>query len=204
MASEEPEFPIYRDLRHKIISGEIGDGARLIETALARNYQASRLHIKSALRLLEREHLAEHIPRRGFFAKSVTEEDIAEIIDLRIALERVVFSRFLARATEADIATLRHLIQRIAAFLESGMIDDAMSEVDRFYEYVYDQSGCWRITSILATYDEYLKSIRRRSADQTERNVAAYHVLENIVDAIEMHDAPRLMHEIERRRIEAE
>ena len=91
--NENTEYLIYKDLRQKILLGEIGEGKRLVETALAADYQASRLHIKSALRLLEQENLAQHIPQCGFVAKGVSEDAIEEIVELRIALERVVFKR---------------------------------------------------------------------------------------------------------------
>lgn len=201
---EGPEFPIYRDLRQKILAGDIQDGDRLTETALAREYNASRLHIKSALRLLEQEHLAAHIPQRGFFAQGVTENDLLEINDMRIALERVVFARLLDRVSTDDIARMRHMTKRIGAFMATEMLEDAMAELDEFYRFAYELSSCWRIVAILETYDEYLKFIRRRSVRLTDSNEESLYIVERIIDALEQHDYDTLMTEIERRRLDSE
>lgn len=198
------EFLIYKDLRQKILLGKIGEGERLVETVLAAEYKASRLHIKSALRLLEQEQLAQHIPQCGFVAKGVTDEAIDEIVELRIALERVVFKRLLEVITEEETAHLRRTTQRVAVFLQNDMMEDAMEEVDHFYSFVYEKSRFERITAILDTYTDYLKIIRRRSAADEERNQASLKLLQDMMDAIEAKDAEALMRHIERRRITAE
>lgn len=198
------EFLIYKDLRRKILLGKIQEGDRLVETVLASDYQASRLHIKSALRLLEQEHLAQHIPQCGFVAKGVTDEAIEEIIELRIALERVVFKRLLEVISDEEIAYLRRTTQRVAVFLQNDMMEDAMEEVDHFYSFVYEKSRFERITSILDTYTDYLKIIRRRSAMESERNQASLKLLQDMMNAIEARDTKALLRHIERRRIEAE
>lgn len=198
------EFLIYKDLRQKILLGKIGEGERLVETVLATQYKASRLHIKSALRLLEQEQLAQHIPQCGFVAKEVTEEAIDEIVELRIALERVVFKRLLEVVTEEEVAHLRRTTQRVAVFLQNDMMEDAMEEVDHFYSFVYEKSRFGRITAILDTYTDYLKIIRRRSATDEERNQASLKLLQDIMDAIEAKDTKTLLRHIERRRITAD
>lgn len=199
-----PEFSIYKDLRRKILLGKIGEGERLVETVLAADYKASRLHIKSALRLLEQEHLAQHIPQCGFVAKEVTEDAIEEIVELRIALERVVFKRLLEVITEEETTHLRRTTQRVAVFLQNDMMEDAMEEVDHFYSFVYEKSRFERITSILDTYTDYLKIIRRRSAEDQERNQASLKLLQDMMDAIEARDMEALMRHVERRRITAD
>lgn len=198
------EFSIYKSLCKKILLGEIHEGERLVETMLAAQYQASRLHIKSALRLLEQEHLAQHIPQCGFVAKEVTGEAIAEIVELRIALERVVFQRLMEVISEEEIAYLRKVTQHVVVFMQNDMKEDAMERVDHFYSFVYEKSCYERITSILDTYTDYLKIIRRRSASDEARNQASLKLLQDIMDAIEQRDTNTLLHHIERRRIEAE
>lgn len=199
-----PEYVIYKDLRQKILMGQLKEGDRLIETALAADYKASRLHIKSALRLLEQENLAQHIPQCGFIAKEVTEAAMDEIVELRIALERAVFRRLLEVATEEDHARLRKMVQHIAVFMQNDMIEDAMEEVDHFYNFVYQLSRFERITAILSTYTDYLQIIRRKSALDAQRNHDSLQLLLDMMDAIEKRDLETLLKHIERRRITAD
>lgn len=199
-----PEYLIYKDLRQKILVGQIKEGDRLTETTLAAEYQASRLHIKSALRLLEQESLAQHIPQCGFVAKEVTDEALEEIVELRIALERAVFSRLVEVATEEDILHLRKTVQRVAVFLQNDMLEDAMEEVDHFYAFVYRMSRYERITAILSTYSDYIGIIRRKSATDAQRNQASLQLLLDMMDAMERRDKQALLQQVERRRLSAE
>lgn len=202
--NKNAEYEIYKELRRKILLGEIKEGERLVETTLAADFHASRLHIKSALRLLEQENLAQHIPQCGFVAKGVTEEAIEEIVELQIALERVVFKRLVQVITDEEIAQLRKTTQRVVVFLQNDMVEDAMEEVDHFYSFVYEKSHLERITSILDTYTDYLKIIRRRSASDIDRNQASMQLLQDIMGAIEKRDTETLLRHIERRRITAD
>lgn len=187
-----PEFVVYRDLRRKILTGELKDGDRLVETALAAEYHVSRLHIKSALRLLEQEQLAEHIRMCGFQVKGFTEESMEEIEELRLALDRVTFMRFARTALPEDIANLRKRARRIAAFFQTDMEEDANEEVDDFYSFVYKRSGYIHITAILDKYSDYFKIIRRQSSGDANLNKEAVQLLFQIVDAIEEKDLEAL------------
>lgn len=198
------EMIIYKDLRKKILLGEIGDGARLIETSLAAEYEASRLHIKSALRFLEQEGLAIHIPQCGFVAKSVTEQSIEEIIEIRIALERVIFKRLIEVISDEEVAHLKKTVQRVAVFVENNMIEDAMEELDHFYNFAYEKSHYERITAILNTYGDYLKIVRRCSASDEKQNKESLAILQKMMEAIEKKDTKALLYQVERRRIESE
>ena len=115
----DPEIYVYKDLREKILVGELKNGDRLVETTLAKQYDVSRLHIKSALRFLEQEHLAEHIPMCGFQVVEFTEEAMEEIEELRLALDCVTFAHFAKIATKEDIACLWKMAQRISVFFKT-------------------------------------------------------------------------------------
>ena len=79
-----------------------------------------------------------------------------------------------------------------------------MEEVDNFYSFVYEKSRFERIASILDTYGDYLKIIRRRSASDIDRNHASLQLLQDIMGAIEKRDTEGLLGQIERRRITAD
>lgn len=183
-----PEIMIYKDLRRKILTGELKNGDRLVETALAAQYEVSRLHIKSALRLLEQEQLAEHIMMCGFQVKGFTEETMEEIGELRLALDRVTFARFAKTAVAEDVAHLQKMGQRVKVFFQNNMIEDAMEELDNFYSYVYAKSGYIHITAILEKYSDYFKILRRQFTSDQRLNLEAAELLLEIIRAIEEKD----------------
>lgn len=188
----DPEIYVYKDLREKILVGELKNGDRLVETTLAKQYDVSRLHIKSALRFLEQEHLAEHIPMCGFQVVEFTEEAMEEIEELRLALDCVTFAHFAKIATKEDIACLWKMAQRISVFFQNNMVEDAMEELDLFYSFVYDKSGYIHITAILDKYSDYFKIIRRKCTSDMEVNIQAATLLSQIVAAVEQKDIDTL------------
>lgn len=182
------EIYVYKDLRKKILMGELKNNERLVETSLAMQYDVSRLHIKSALRLLEQEQLAEHIRMCGFQVKEFTEEAMNEVIELRYALDLVIFKRFMNVASKEYITRLRKMAQRINVFFQNEMIEDAMLELDNFYGFIYEKSGYIHITAILDKYSDYFKIIRRQFTSDAKLNQKAVQMLFCIIDAIEEKD----------------
>jgi DNA-binding GntR family transcriptional regulator len=188
---DRPEFNIYRDLRWKILTGELEDGDRLVETSLARQYKVSRLHIKSALRLLEQERLAEYIPQRGFQVKGFTSDMMDEISELRYALDLVTFKRFMNTASEEDMENLRKRAKRIMVFLDNNMLEDALQEIDLFYNFIYDVSGFVHIKAIKETYSDYFKLVRMQNTDETEIKRSSG-LMKEMMEAIENKDLQKM------------
>ena len=187
-----PEIMVYKDLREKILTGELKDKDRLVETTLAAQYDVSRLHIKSALRLLEQEQLAEHIMMCGFQVKGFTEESMEEIGELHLALDCIIFARFTKTALEEEIAYLWKTAQRIKVFFQNNMVEDAMEELDNFYSYVYAKSGYIHITAILEKYSDYFKILRRQFTSDQRLNLETAELLLQIVQAMEEKDIDAL------------
>lgn len=194
------ENDIYLDLRKKILTNKLKKGDRLVETALATHYQTSRLHIKSALRLLENEQLAEHILQSGFIVCGVDTGILDEVIILREALEKVVVKKVIAVALPEDIKAMRHMVERLSLFVHNGMIEDVMVELTKLYDYMYELCGYKRIVSILRMYSDYIVYIRRRVSRQ-EDHLVAYDTINGLMSAIEARDEEAAMKMIERRTI---
>jgi DNA-binding GntR family transcriptional regulator len=76
-------------IRRQILSGQLGEGERLIEERLTEQLGISRPPLREALRLLQREGLVVSQPRRGTTVATLTDRDVYEILTLRSALERL-------------------------------------------------------------------------------------------------------------------
>jgi DNA-binding GntR family transcriptional regulator len=78
-------------IRRKILAGELAPGDRLIEERLTEELAISRPPLREALRLLENEGIIDHLPRRGSSVRTLTSQDVREILTIRAALERLAF-----------------------------------------------------------------------------------------------------------------
>src|SRR5258708_9228137 len=75
-------------LRDMIVSGELRPGARLVEEPLTEKLGVSRVPLREAMRILEREGLITTVPRHGSGVTARSREDAHEIMTPPPALER--------------------------------------------------------------------------------------------------------------------
>jgi DNA-binding GntR family transcriptional regulator len=187
---------IYKDIRSKILSGKLKKGDRLVETSIAKQYGASRLHVKSAFRLLETEQLVEHIRNKGVAVLGVPSETIEEISLIRQALEGVIIKKVIMCASDENIAEMKRMAKRLGVFTENYMLEDAHEELGRFYNYLYELSGYTRITGILNLYSDYISLIRHLTGTEVEHRNEGVQNMNSLVDAIENRDVDKAVEQV--------
>jgi DNA-binding GntR family transcriptional regulator len=97
---------------------------RLDERQLTATLGVSRTPIREALSLLEREGFIRTVPRRGIHIVRKSKREIIEMIQMWAALESMAARLATLHATNAPIATLRHLFGKFTAawFSRSGQV----------------------------------------------------------------------------------
>jgi len=98
---------IERQLRARIIAGELPAEAPLRQEALAQEFGASPIPVREALRRLERTGLVVFRPRRGALVAPVSPEDAREVAEMRAALEPLALEAAARRLTPAHFARAR-------------------------------------------------------------------------------------------------
>ena len=100
-------------LRELIYSGELPPGAFVDEPALCERLAISRTPLREALKVLTAEGLLRHEPRRGCFVSQITEQDLDEIFPVIALLEGRCAFEAARNATDADLAALEQLHDRL-------------------------------------------------------------------------------------------
>jgi DNA-binding GntR family transcriptional regulator len=109
---------IYRQLEEMILAGKIKPGERINESQLALALQVSRAPIREACRQLERHNIVEVRANRGTFVRNIESKEVAELYDVRAALDALAGERAAERMTPATVRELRghiRLMERFAA-----------------------------------------------------------------------------------------
>ena len=84
------DFPeLIRKLENMIIIGAFMPKERLIEADLAQQLSVSRAWIRDALKILETKGLVKVVPYRGAMVADLTEQEVNEIFEVRLALEKL-------------------------------------------------------------------------------------------------------------------
>jgi DNA-binding GntR family transcriptional regulator len=143
----------YRILKAMIKDRKLLPGEKIPQESLAQELGISRTPLVNALKYLEREKLIEAKPRRGFFVRLFTIEEMISIFELREVLEGLAARHAARNITDKGILKMRKFFQ---AFKKRGVIDNfrSYSDEDRsFHSYVTDIGAEEFLGSILQTYN---------------------------------------------------
>lgn len=111
---------VYRALRQRIVQGEIAEGERMVEAALAEEFNVSKTPVREALSRLASERLAERIPGGGVIARAMSYEEVADYLEVREVLEGLGAEKAAVRAAQSDIAKLESIIDESEAAGANG------------------------------------------------------------------------------------
>jgi DNA-binding GntR family transcriptional regulator len=97
-------------LRDMIVSGDLRPGERLTEEPLTKQLGVSRVPLREAMRILEREGLITTVPRHGSVVTALTREDVHEIMTLRATLERMAMDLAIPVTEPARLLPVREAL----------------------------------------------------------------------------------------------
>jgi DNA-binding GntR family transcriptional regulator len=127
--------------------------------------QISRTPLVSALKFLEHEKLVESKPRRGYFVRLFSKQEMISIFELREVLEGLAAKRAAANITDKEIEILNGFFRD---FAESANITDfrAYAKEDRrFHNFIAEIGAKEFLKSILQTYNFITASYQYLSSE---------------------------------------
>ncbi|MGC4365381.1 GntR family transcriptional regulator [Hydrogenophaga sp. R2] len=111
-------------LRGLIFDGSLVPGSFIDEPALCEQMGISRTPLREALKVLTAEGLLRHEPRRGCFVNQITERDLDEIFPVIALLEGRCAFEAARNATDADLAALDVLHERLNRHAQARRITE--------------------------------------------------------------------------------
>jgi DNA-binding GntR family transcriptional regulator len=127
----------YLYVLNKLLSGELRAGTPLSEASLARELGTSRTPLREALRRLVSEGFIRQIPNRGSMVAEFSKRDVAELYELREALESYAVGQAAEHTLRsADLETLQKLVSEVALLRDelsnSGAAELNAAQMKRF------------------------------------------------------------------------
>jgi DNA-binding GntR family transcriptional regulator len=151
-------------LRKAILDFDLKPGQRLVERELVEQLGVSRTTVREALRELTSEGLVTVVPQRGAVVATPTLEDAIDLYDVRAALESLVVQRFVARASDAQVARLEAAVDAIeTATVRTAEIREILAAKDRFYAVLVEGAAS-------AALQQILRGSRRASRSSARRH----------------------------------
>ncbi|WP_370410296.1 GntR family transcriptional regulator [Streptomyces fradiae] len=133
----EPESErVTRHLRDEILDGVRPPGSKLVERELAAQLGVSRVPVRDALRALVAEGLVTPRPRTWAIVREFTASDVADLTEVRAALEVLTFRLAAERRTRDGLARLRARLDEELAAVRAGDAVAARRAAADFHETV--------------------------------------------------------------------
>ncbi|MGZ4194390.1 MAG: GntR family transcriptional regulator [Solirubrobacteraceae bacterium] len=127
----------YETLHTAIVTGALRPGVRLPIEELAEHLEMSPMPIREAVRRLHAVGLVENVPHRGARVMELSVTDLAEVYDVRLALEVPAIRRAAERFTDARVELARDSLSALEAAADDASV--ATSEAHaRFHFALYD------------------------------------------------------------------
>jgi DNA-binding GntR family transcriptional regulator len=189
---------VFESLREAIISGALHPSERLMEIQLAEEMGVSRTPVREAIRKLELEGLVVMIPRKGAYVAGMSIKDIADVFEIRGALEGLAAELASERATDEELETMERYLIKISEEIDTGDLSKVVETDTDFHSLIYEASRNVRLSQIINNLREQIQRFRTTSLSFPGRMKIALEEHRKIVEAVSSRDgelARKLAHE---------
>lgn len=152
-------------IRERIMSGELTPGTRLVERTLAEELGVSRVPVRDALNLLKGEGFVTDVPRRGVVVTRLSREDVAELFDVREALEVLAVRLATERATPEQLRGLKALLREANQAIRAKDISSLGRCNQAFHDLITTIAGNALLASMLEPLEGRLHWLLRQNDD---------------------------------------
>lgn len=179
---------VFEHIETDILSGKYQKGENLTESKLSLELGVSRTPIREALRRLEQEHLIEEAPK-GMVVVGIGEKDLADIFEIRAALEGKAAALAAKNYTDEQMNIIREALEFQEFYLGKQDPDRIKSMDSRFHETIYKMSGSTIFYDVLMPLHKKILKYRKASVTDSSRAAASVAEHRAIYEALLAGDA---------------
>jgi DNA-binding GntR family transcriptional regulator len=179
---------VFESLREAIINRQLEPGERMMEIQLAEEMGVSRTPVREAIRKLELEGLVVMVPRKGAYVAGLSLKDVAEVFEMRRALEGLASELAADRITDDELDNLERYLVKIADDIERGDLNQVVETDTDFHTLLYQASRNQRLTQSISNLREHIQRFRTTSLSNPGRMKEALEEHRKIVEAISSRD----------------
>lgn len=182
---------VFETLREAIINGTLRPGERLMEIQLAEELGVSRTPVREAIRKLELEGFVVMVPRKGAFVAGISLKDIADVFEVRAALEALAAGLAAERITDEELEELERILVKKAEIIEKSDVTRFVESDTQFHEVLYRSSRNQRLIQFLSNLQDEILRFRSVSLAFPGRLRHALEEHRKIVEAVADRDVHR-------------
>jgi DNA-binding GntR family transcriptional regulator len=147
-------------LRDLIVEGRLAGGTRIHEGRLCEQLGVSRTPLREALKVLANEGLVDLLPNRGAVVRPVTAKDTRDLLRVLGRLEALAGELACAHATDAEIAELKAVHERMLELHRAGDIMEYFKLNQTIHRAIVRMARNPTLESLHDTFQARVKRIR--------------------------------------------
>jgi DNA-binding GntR family transcriptional regulator len=169
-------------LLHRIVSGDLKPGERLVETRIANELGTSQAPVREALRDLELLRLVESEPFRGARVRGFGEAELIEVYPVRAVLEEFA-AKEATKHLDGDVSVLEAELEAMREAARRGDMNGLVEHDIAFHRVIVESARnavleqCWKSLGVESRITISLYGIYMDPGQAAERHV-------KLIDAI--------------------
>jgi len=182
---------IYEEVVHLILSGELPSGGWVDERQVIERLQVSRTPFREAIGLLAKGGLVEIKPYHGFYVRSFSRSETADLYELYKRLECFAVELAVPQMSDRDIRRFENILIEAVAALQRGDVKTYAIRDREFHEAIAEQSGNAALIEALRQFGLQIQlcgTISNVNGEFAERTAHGY---DDIIQAFKARDPPR-------------
>ena len=178
-------------LRDMIVEGELAPGERIDEKRLCELFQLSRTPLREALKVLASEGLVDLLANRGARVSEMTACEVRELFEVASELERMAAEASAERATDEELADLRHIHTSMERYYRAGRRSDYFLLNQRIHNAVIALARNGVLSTIHTALMTKIRRARYQAIMSQERWDESMREHEELLAALEARNGPR-------------
>ncbi|MGE5373080.1 MAG: GntR family transcriptional regulator [Solirubrobacterales bacterium] len=175
---------VFEALREAIMSGALPPGERMMEVQLAEELGVSRTPVREAIRKLELEGFVVMIPRKGAYVAGISLKDVADVFEIRTALEALAAGLAAERITDEELEEMERIVVLKSEAIKNNDLELLIETDTQFHEVLYRASRNEKLFQIINNLREQIQRFRTTSLASPGRMRLALEEHKKIIEAL--------------------
>ena len=180
---------IYKYIRSLILTGQLKQGDRIPEAAIAAALNVSKTPVREAIRQLEKDNLVTIEPRKGAYVSDISAEDFDSMMIVREPLEGLATYLATINMSDEELTEVRRAADACEKAIASGNQEELTKADTHFHNVITHGSGNTYLINLCQDLQEKVTRFRYIYFKSSKRAEEIVNEHKLIVDAMEKRDA---------------
>lgn len=184
---------LYLTLRDRAMRYDIRPGQRINEQELGREFGVSRAPLREALNRLVAEGWLNFVMNKGFYRKGISVDEVLDLYQVRIALERRAVFLAVQKASDGEIQSVHEYWSSMMSNSNSMSAADFLAADEEFHRRMVLLAKNKELSAFLEVTARRIHSARSIDIEQTAWNAKAFDAHYEVLKYMRQRDADKAL-----------